>query len=223
MSIEDKLPEPPPSQKKKKRRKKENWFRIAARKIGEIQTLVGAVVMLIVVVLGGWYQIRRASEGTAVVTPPKCVRISNVWWPREVAYTDWHDARMSVSGRNDCNQELGLYLTFGARRDTEPPRFSLRQPYEDSPECTGAAAQGLPKCWDAQKPIPISAGAWRWEAPLPPLKKIGEPRSTEVLGFTWAVRDYDAPDDNPLATAVHTMRIHRQPAPQAGAAPGSAD
>jgi hypothetical protein len=84
----------------------------------------------------------------------------------------------------------------------------LRRPHdEDYPECTGAGAFGQPKCWDAQKPVAISEGLWQWEAPFPPLSKLGIPRSTEVLGVTWDVRDFDTPGKAPLATTSVQIKI----------------
>jgi len=150
-------------------------------------------------------------ELPAATTPEaqgSCVRIDEVKSPEAIAYSDWDDSHISVTGRNDCNRELGLYVTFAHRVSAEPPRLMLRRPHdEDYPECTGAAAMGLPKCWDAQKPVAIGQGPWRWEAPLPPLSKIGETRSTEVLGVTWDVRDLDAPDKAPLATTSVRIKI----------------
>jgi len=61
------------------------------------------------------------------------------------------------------------------------------------PECIGAVALSLPKCWDQMKPIPIVEGRGRWDAPLPPPFRLGE-FETERLMFRLEVHDLDAPN-----------------------------
>lgn len=125
---------------------------------------------------------------------PSCVEIYKVDFPEEIAYSEWDDHFISVTGRNNCNKDLGLYLTFTHRVGTEPPRVVLRSPFADSyPECTGAAALSLPKCWDQNNNIKIVEGRGRWNAPLPPASRLGS-FATERLMFRLEVYDLDAPN-----------------------------
>jgi len=195
MSPRKTKPAPPP---------KKDWLEIAKGKVGQITALIGALVALIVGIQQLWEKLVPPPP------PPKgsCVQIDPLDIPQVIAYSEWDNEGITITGRNDCNRELGLYVTFTHRVSDDPPRFVLRRPHDgDYPECTGAAALGQPKCWDAQKPVAINQGLWKWEAPLPPLSKLGEPRRTEMLGVTWDVRDFDAPDKAPLATTSVAIKI----------------
>lgn len=204
--------------------KKADWLEFFRGKIVQITALVGAIVALVVGVQQGWQKIRPPPPSpepvvTKIVTgglQGPCVRIDEVKVPGAFVLSDWENVRISVTGRNDCERDLGLYITFAHRLSAEPPRLVLRKPQEgDYPECTGAGATVLPKCWDSEKPIPISQGRWHWDAPLPPYgPPLGELRQTEILRVSLDVRDVDAPDKAPLATKPVIIKIVNDTAAQ---------
>jgi hypothetical protein len=137
---------------------------------------------------------------TAATQPQlACVRVDDVNFPDRIKYSDWNGAHIRVTGQNNCNRGLGLYVTFLHRLTQEPARLDVRLPFEEEdPACTSADAFVHPNCWDHEKPVPINQGQWQWEAPLPPLFKLGEPRQTEIIGVELDVRDFDAPGASPL-------------------------
>jgi hypothetical protein len=126
--------------------------------------------------------------------PQSCVEIYKVDYPEEIAYSEWDDHFIRVTGRNNCKKDLGLYLTFTHRVGTEPPRVVLRSPFADThPDCTGASALSLPKCWDQNNNIKVVEGRGQWDAPLPPASRLGS-FETERLMFRLEVYDLDAPN-----------------------------
>lgn len=185
--------------------KKKDALELVTGRVGKITALIAALTLVVTNLdtLVGKMQGLASKFSPTEPTPQKqttlppqqsCVEIYKVEFPQEIAYSEWNDHPISVTGRNNCNKDLGLYLTFTHRVGSEPPRLVLRSPYADTfPECTGAAALSLPKCWDQMKPIPIVEGRGRWDAPLPPPFRLGE-FETERLMFRLEVHDLDAPN-----------------------------
>lgn len=184
--------------------KKTDLLDLVTGKVGKITALIAALTLVVtnldtlvskvqVVAKKLSPEEPLRSEPSATQPPQSCVEIYKVSFPETIDYSQWDDHHISVTGRNNCNRDLGLYVTFTHRVGSDPPRVVLRSPYADSfPECTGAAAQSQPKCWDQMKPIPIIEGRGQWDAPLPPVFRLGE-FQTERLRFRLEVHDLDAP------------------------------
>jgi hypothetical protein len=185
--------------------KKKDAFELLTGKVGKITALIAALTLVVTNLdtLVSKVQVLSSKLSPETTTPAEpttrplqqsCVEIYKVEFPQEIAYSEWNDHFISVTGRNNCDRDLGLYLTFTHRVGAEPPRLVLRSPYAETfAECTGAASLSLPKCWDQMKPIPIVEGRGRWDAPLPPAFRLGE-FETERLMFRLEVHDLDAPN-----------------------------
>lgn len=161
-------------------------------RIGKITALVVAIGSLAVGALTQWEKVIDKLVEAGVYTRPSCVLVYPLVFPATVKYSEWDSMKMKLKGRNNCSTSPGLYVTF-VRRSTSEPRFVLRVPHEDLPECKGLAPLQVPKCWDPKKPIRNGKGDWEWDVLAPPLTRLSDPRRTEKVSLTWAVYDFDAP------------------------------
>jgi hypothetical protein len=189
----------------KKTSSRQGWVDALTRNFGKalaLITVIAAIVTNLDTIVGAWRKIFEtvSPHKTAVTQPqPSCIQNVDVNFPDPIKYSEWNDAHISVTGQNNCNRGLGLYVTFARRLSQEPPRLDVRPAFEEEePACASADASVHPNCWDHEKPVPINQGRWQWEAPLPPLFKRGEPRQTETIGVELDVRDFDAPGASPL-------------------------
>jgi hypothetical protein len=175
-----------------------DWLDVVTGRIGKVSALVAAVGGLVVLVLNQSAQIHEKLVAMKILSAPPCVEISRVVIPPTVRYSEWDNMRIKVEGRNNCDEPLGLYVTF-LPRTAENPSFRLRVPHEDDPDCSGTPAVLEPKCWDPKKPVAIRKGEWQWEMLPPPLESLSDSWSTDTISVSWEVRDYDDPQ-RPIAT-----------------------
>lgn len=174
-----------------------DWIDVATGRVGKITAFFTTLGALVLVLLNQSEQIQK--KVTAMLAPRQCVEVSKVVVPRTIEYSEWDKMRIQITGRNNCDETLGLYVTFQGRVSSEP-RFRLRPPYEDLPECGGGEPVQLPKCWDRKKPVAIGKGEWGWEVLPPPLVQLNDPTPTARISVTWDVRNVDQPDKPPLAS-----------------------
>jgi hypothetical protein len=176
-------------------------------RIGKIAGLVGAIGGLAVLILHQSEQILGVLEALHLYTRPPCVQVDPLMIPATVKYSEWDNMKIKLKGRNNCSTSLGLYVTF-VRRTTSEPRFVLRVPHDDLPECKGLAPLQEPKCWDPKKPVSIAKGDWEWDVLPPPLRQLSDPHRIEKISMTWAVHDFDAPTKPPIRVDTATIEVH---------------
>jgi hypothetical protein len=175
-------------------------------RIGKITALLTALGGLALLILTQSEQILNKLTALGLYTPPPCVQVDPLMIPATVKYSEWDNMKIKVKGRNNCSTPFGLYVTFVPRIGSEP-RFLLRVPHEDLPECKGRAQQE-PKCWDPKKPVSRTNGDWEWYVLPPPLAPLSDPRRIEKISLTWAVYDYDAPTKPAISTDNTTIEVH---------------
>jgi hypothetical protein len=178
---------------------KPDWIELVTGRIGKISALVAALGGLLVLILNQFESVQKKAIGMKLYSPGACVEVRQVVFPKTVKFSEWDAMRIRLIGFNSCDKPLGLYVTF-VRRTASEPRFILRVPHEELPECRGKAPLLEPKCWDPKKPVAIGKGDWEWETLPPPLSQLSDPRSIETIALTWEVRDYDEPTKPPIAT-----------------------
>jgi hypothetical protein len=176
-------------------------------RIGKITALITAVGGLLLLILNQSEQIRGKLISLNLYTPLECVQVDRLMMPDTVKYSEWDSMKIKLKGRNNCGAPLGLYVTF-VRRAASEPRFVLRAPHEDLPECKGLALSQEPKCWDQKKPVSIGKGDWEWDVLPPPLAQLSDPRRIEKFAITWSVYDYDAPTKPAIRIDTATIGIH---------------
>jgi hypothetical protein len=178
-------------------------------RIGKITALVVAIGSLAVGALTQWETFIGKLVEMGLYTRPPCVQVNPLMIPATVKYSEWDNMKIQLKGRTNCSTPLGLYVTF-VRRTASEPRFVLRVPHEDLPECKGLAPLQEPKCWDPRKPISIGKGDWEWDVRPPPLAQLSDPRRIEKISMTWAVHDYDAPTKPPIRVDTATIEVHSE-------------
>jgi hypothetical protein len=176
-------------------------------RIGKITGLVVAIGGLAVGALTQSEQILNKLTALGLYTPPPCAQVDPLIIPATVKYSEWDNMKIKLKGRNNCLTSLGLYVTF-VRRTASEPRYVLRVPHDDLPECKGLAPLQEPKCWDPKKPISIAKGDWEWDVLPPPLRQLSDPRRIEKISMTWAVYDFDAPTKPPIRVDTATIEVH---------------
>lgn len=185
-----------------------DWIELVTGRIGKITALVGAIGGLLLLILTQIDKIQNEAVRVGLYSPRPCVEVNadHVVFPKTVKYSEWDNMRIRLKGRNNCNRPLGLYVTF-VRRTASEPRFILRVPHEELPECRGKAPLQEPKCWDPKKPVAIAKGDWEWATLPPPLSQLSDPRSIETISVTWEVRDYDEPTKPPIAVGSVPIEV----------------
>ena len=176
-------------------------------RIGKITALVTAIGGLALLILTQSEQILNKLTALGLYTPPPCAQVDPLIIPATVKYSEWDNMKIKLKGRNNCLTSLGLYVTF-VRRTASEPRYVLRVPHDDLPECKGLAPLQEPKCWDPKKPISIAKGDWEWDVLPPPLRQLSDPRRIEKISMTWAVYDFDAPTKPPIRVDTATIEVH---------------
>lgn len=198
------------AQKNKPEKGGTDWIELVTGRVGKITALAGAISALLAVILTQFSDVQEKLKQFGVISPPPpCVEVKTdqVVFPNDVKYSEWDNMRIRLSGRNNCERPLGLYVTF-VRRTTKDPRFTLRVPYDDLAECTGKAPLLEPKCWDRKKPVAnIGKREWEWETPPPPLSRLSDSRSTETILVAWEVRDLDEPNKSPIAAGSAPIKV----------------
>jgi len=183
---------------------KRGWIDIATSRITRITALVTAIGLLVGAIvknldpLQDWWK-----KSPSASAPRPCIEITGLETPKTVSFSDWEDMPVTVLGRNNCEQPLGLYVTF-LRRTGSDASFLLRAPRDDLAECRGASSVLVPHCWDPKKPV--AKGDLQWKTLPPPLKPLRDPSAKETIWFLWDVRNYDEPD-KPLATDSKKIEV----------------
>jgi hypothetical protein len=176
-------------------------------RIGKIAGLVAAIGALAVGILTQGEQIYDKLVKNRLYTPLPCVQVAALMIPATVKYSEWDNMNFKLKGRNNCSTPLGLYVTF-VRRIGDEPRFVLKIPHEDLPECKGLTSLQEPKCWDPKKPVSIGKGDWEWDVLPPPLAQLSDPRPIEKITINWTVYDYDSPTKPAFGTGNATIEVH---------------
>ena len=179
-------------------------------RIGKITALLTALGGLALLILTQSEQILNKLTALGLYTPPPCVQVDPLMIPATVKYSEWDNMNMKLKGRNNCSTPLGLYVTFVRRTGVEP-RFVLRVPHDDWPQCKGLTALQEPKCWDPKKPVSRGKGDWVWDIPPPPLVQLSDPRRIEKITINWTVYDYDSPTKPAFGTGNATIEVHNDP------------
>jgi len=155
-----------------------------------ITGLVSAIALLVLGVLNYWKDIKDK------VRPARpCVEVKSLTVPPKIIYSDWkkNNMKITITGKNNCEAQLGLYLTYMRANDSES-MFNLRVPYGDWEECKGVNKNLLQEriCWETKKPLRQGKGDWEWEVTLPELEQVGA-RPIERIRLKFEVKDYDDP------------------------------
>jgi hypothetical protein len=137
-----------------------------------------------------------------------CVRVDTPSFPDMVKLSEWDNARIKLSGRNECPAEFGLYVTF-RRHLTDQPLFVVKSPHADLSECKGLSSELVPECWDFKKPITRDKGEWKWEVQLPPIERLRDFGVHERLQVSWTVRNFDDPKKPAIVADTTTIEVQR--------------
>jgi hypothetical protein len=180
-----------------------------SKRISKITLLVTLIGGLAYEIANQWERIYRKAVEIGLYTPPPCAEVVALKTPDKVKYSEWDDMTFEVEGRSNCSTPLGLYVTFVRRSATEP-RFVLKVPHEDLPECKGSSSFQEPKCWDPKKPVSTGKGPWNWRVPSPPLVLLSEPVPNEKVIISWAVYDYDTPTKPAIGTGNATINLYKE-------------
>jgi hypothetical protein len=190
----------------KQKKRAFDFFDKITKRIGKIKALVVIVGALVVAVLTYARQITTILKDMGIYTPPPCVEVVEVVIPPTIKYSEWEHMKITLKGRNNCSNQIGLYVSFLPQASSER-RIVLRGPHEDYAECRLIASSREPKCWDPKKPIITGKGKWEWNVPPPHLEKLADPLPIEKISFNWYVYDFDAPDKPAIQTGTAIIEV----------------
>jgi len=164
-------------------------------RIGKITALITAIGGLAFVILSQSEQIFDKLTALGLYTPRPCVEVERLIVPKKIEYSEWKKNKMKITieGRNNCEAQLGIFLTYMRDKDSES-LFDLKAPYDEWEECKGSNKALLQEriCWATKKPLRHGKGAWQWNVVLPDLEQIGA-RPVEPVRIKFEVNDFDDP------------------------------
>ncbi len=195
--------------------KSTSWMDVLTGRIGKAAALVAALAALAAGLanLAGLFNIMpkappkpppappALSAGQSPAPPPQervaatadsnCLTVDEPRFPDRLVYSngEWEqEPRIKLSGRNDCNPNVGLFLIVTSTRTG----LYMLEPRGVTAVCEKPSVNKM-DCWEFKIPVDLGKN-WTWEARFPAGTPNNDKRRVGRISVNYEVRRTDLPE-----------------------------